>query len=37
MLSGYANAGSIDTIRFIGQQWPSFAGYMQDDWRVSRS
>lgn len=34
MLLGYANAGSIDTIRYIGQQWPSFAGYFQDDWRV---
>ena len=24
----------IDTIRYIGQQWPSFAGFVQDDWRV---
>ena len=35
-LLGYADGGSIDTIRFIGQQWPYFAGYIQDDWRVSR-
>jgi len=34
MLLGYANNGSIDTIRYIGQQWPSFAGFFQDDWRV---
>jgi len=34
MLLGYANAGSIDTIRYIGQQWPSYAGFLQDDWRV---
>jgi len=34
MLLGHANSGSIDTIRYIGQQWPSFAGYFQDDWRV---
>ena len=33
-LLGYADSGSIDTIRFIGQQWPYFAGYFQDDWRV---
>jgi len=35
MLLGYADSGQIDTIRFIGQQWPYFAGYYQDDWRVS--
>lgn len=35
-LLGYANGGSIDTIRFIGQQWPYYAGYVQDDWRVNR-
>ena len=34
-LLGYANGGSIDTIRYIGQQWPSYAGYVQDDWRVN--
>ncbi len=36
LLLGYANGGSIDTIRFIGQQWPSYAGYIQDDFRVNR-
>ena len=36
LLLGYANGGSIDTIRFIGQQWPAYAGYIQDDWRASR-
>ncbi|MCC6395336.1 MAG: TonB-dependent receptor, partial [Bryobacterales bacterium] len=35
MLLGYANGGQIDTIRYIGQQWPFFAGYVQDDWRVN--
>ncbi len=35
-LLGYADGGQIDTIRFIGQQWPYFAGYFQDDWRVSK-
>ena len=34
-LLGYADGGSIDTIRFIGQQWPYFAGYIQDDWRLT--
>lgn len=34
MLLGYANSGQIDTIRYIGQQWPSYAGFFQDDWRV---
>ena len=34
-LVGWADSGSVDTIRFIGQQWPYFAGYLQDDWRVS--
>ena len=33
---GYADSGQIDTIRFIGQQFPYFAGFAQDDWRVSR-
>jgi len=33
-LLGYANSGQIDTIRYIGQQWPSFAGFFQDDYRV---
>jgi hypothetical protein len=36
LLLGYADSGSLDTIRFIGQQFGYFAGYIQDDWRVSR-
>jgi Carboxypeptidase regulatory-like domain len=36
LLLGYADSGSLDTIRFIGQQFPYFAGFAQDDWRVSR-
>ena len=35
LLLGQTNGGSIDTIRFIGQQWPYYAGYFQDDWRIS--
>ena len=35
-LLGYADSGSIDTVRFIGQQFPYFAGYFQDDWKVSQ-
>jgi Carboxypeptidase regulatory-like domain len=35
-LLGYADNGQIDTIRFIGQQFPYFAGFIQDDWRVNR-
>jgi hypothetical protein len=31
-LLGYLDSGSLDTVRFIGQQWPYFAGYFQDDW-----
>ncbi len=34
MLLGYANSGSLDTIRYIGQNWPFFAGFAQDDFRV---
>jgi hypothetical protein len=34
MLLGYANSRQIDTLRYIGQQWPSFSGFVQDDWRV---
>ena len=34
-LLGWVDNGSVDTIRFIGQQWPYFAGYVQDDWKVS--
>jgi hypothetical protein len=35
LLLGYADSGQLDTVRFIGQQFPYFAGYIQDDWRVS--
>ncbi|MDQ2775646.1 MAG: carboxypeptidase regulatory-like domain-containing protein, partial [Acidobacteriota bacterium] len=35
-LLGQADSGSIDTPRFIGQQFPYFAGYAQDDWHVNR-
>ena len=34
-LLGLADSGQIDTIRFIGQQFPYYGGYVQDDWRVS--
>lgn len=34
MLLGYANDGVAETIRYIGQQWPSYAGFVQTDWRV---
>ena len=34
-LLGYADSGQIDTVRFIGQQFYYFAGYVQDDWRVT--
>jgi hypothetical protein len=33
-LLGYVDSGSVDTIRFIGQEWPYFSGYFQDDWRI---
>jgi hypothetical protein len=35
-LLGYADQSSIDTPRFIGQQFPYYAGYIQDDWRVNK-
>ncbi len=35
-LLGYADTGSIDTPRFIGQQFSYFAGFAQDDWHVNR-
>lgn len=35
-LLGYADSGNLDTVRFIGQQWPYFAGFLQDDWRISQ-
>ncbi len=34
-LLGYADSGQIDTPRFIGQQFPYFAGFVQDDWHVN--
>ncbi|HUS05952.1 MAG TPA: TonB-dependent receptor, partial [Bryobacteraceae bacterium] len=34
-LLGWATNGQIDTVRYIGQQWPYFAGYIQDDWKVT--
>src|SRR5579884_3704500 len=36
-LLGYADSGQIDTIRFIGQQFPYFGGFIQDDWKVTRN
>ncbi len=35
-LLGYADSGQIDTPRFIGQQFPYFAGFVQDDWHVNQ-
>lgn len=34
-LLGYADSGSLDTVRFIGQQFHYFGGYFQDDWKVN--
>jgi hypothetical protein len=34
-LLGWATDGGVDTVRYIAQEWPYFAGYVQDDWRVS--
>src|SRR5579883_109777 len=34
-LLGLADSGQIDTVRFIGQQFYYFGGFVQDDWRVS--
>ena len=34
-LLGWATDGGIDTVRYIAQEWPYIAGYVQDDWRVS--
>ena len=36
-LLGYADSGQIDTPRFIGQQFPYFAGFVQDDWHVNQN
>ena len=35
-LLGQADSGQIDTLRFIGQNFRYFAGFVQDDWRVNR-
>jgi hypothetical protein len=35
-LLGYADSGQIDTVRFIGQQFPYYFGFFQDDWKVSK-
>jgi len=34
MLLGYASNGVAETVRYIGQQWPSYAGFVQTDWRL---
>ena len=34
-LLGYADSGQIDTVRFIGQHFWYFGGFIQDDWRVT--
>jgi hypothetical protein len=34
-LLGQADSGQIDTVRFIGQQFSYFSGYIQDDWRIT--
>ncbi|MBI2685422.1 MAG: carboxypeptidase regulatory-like domain-containing protein [Acidobacteria bacterium] len=34
MLLGYASDGVAETIRYIGQQWPSYSGFIQTDWRA---
>ncbi len=34
MLLGYANNGTAETVRYIGQQWPSYSGFVQTDWRL---
>lgn len=36
-LLGWATDGGIDTIRYIGQQWQYYAGFVQDDWRIKRN
>jgi Carboxypeptidase regulatory-like domain len=33
-LLGYADSGSADAKRYVGQQWSYWAGYAQDDYRV---
>jgi hypothetical protein len=34
-LIGYADSGQIDTVRFIGQQFYYFAGFVQDDFKIT--
>ncbi len=34
-LLGQADSGQIDTVRFIGQQFYYFAGYFQDDYKIT--
>jgi hypothetical protein len=34
-LLGYADSWQIHTVRFIGQEWPYYSGYFQDDFRVN--
>jgi len=34
-LLGWAANGQIHTVRYIGRNWPYYAGYAQDDWRVT--
>jgi len=34
-LLGWTSNGQVDTIRYIGQNWPYFAGYIQDDFKVT--
>jgi hypothetical protein len=36
-LLGYADSGSIDTVRFIGQQFYYYGGFIQDDWHIKRN
>lgn len=36
-LLGYADSGSIDTVRFIGQQFYYYGGFVQDDWHIKRN
>ena len=33
--NGFYNAKQQHVAKYIGQQWPYFAGYFQDDWRVN--
>lgn len=35
-LLGWATDGGIDTVRYIGQQWQYFSGFVQDDFRINR-